>query len=101
MQFARSPIAASLALILAAIAPCSAATPIPPALAEAIEVIRASALDADRLDWDALGAEIVSRLGEDATAEAYRPGRAQGVRRSPRVVPVGRADARVADRAAC
>jgi C-terminal processing protease CtpA/Prc len=74
MQFARSPIAASLALILAAIAPCSAATPIPPALAEAIEVIRASALDADRLDWDALGAEIVSRLGEDATAEAYRLG---------------------------
>lgn len=74
MQFARSPIAASLALILAAIVPRSAAAPIPPALAEAIEIIRASALDGERLDWDALGAEIVSRLGEDATAEAYRLG---------------------------
>lgn len=62
MQFARSPIAASLALILAAIAPCSAATPIPPALAEAMEAVR-SALDADRLDWDALGAEMVSAPG--------------------------------------
>ncbi|MCC7387709.1 MAG: hypothetical protein IT431_02975 [Phycisphaerales bacterium] len=74
MHIARSSIAASLAQILAAIVPCSAATQIPPALAEAIEVIRASALDADRLDWDALGAEIVARLGEDATADAYRLG---------------------------
>jgi hypothetical protein len=58
----------SVPVVAASTAPADA----PPALAEAIEVIRTSALDADRLDWDALGAEIVARLGEDATADAYR-----------------------------
>lgn len=61
---------AALSLPVAAGAPAQAETP--PALAEAIDTICASALDADRLDWDALSREIVALLGEDAAPDVYR-----------------------------